>query len=181
MSEATPEATTTTPATTEPAPAETKSFTQDDVNAMLAKQKREQFGDYGDLKTKAQRLEEIEEQQKTEQQRHADVAAKAQRDADEARAESLRYKAAATYKVDPDYFDLLGTGDEETISGRAERVGTLLRENADMKVELDALRQGRPAPVQARPTTALKPGATPEQFQTEDDATYARLFGADAR
>lgn len=171
---------------TEAQPAETQppaAFTQDQVNAMLAEQKRKQsekFGDLAELKAKADRLAEIEESQKSEQQRHADAAAKAQRDAEDARAEALRYKAAATHKVDPDYFDLLGNGDEDTISSRAERVGGLLAlrtENEALKAELEALRSGRPAPTNGRPTTALKPGATPEHAQTEDDALYAALYG----
>lgn len=173
-----PETPSPTPTPTEPATP--KSFTQDDVNAMLAKQKREQFGDYGDLKARAAKLAEIEESQKTEQQRHADAAAQSKREADEARAEALRYKAAATHKVDVDNFDLLGSGTEEEVSARAERVGALLSlrdENVQLKAELDALRAGKPAPLPGRPVAALKPGATPEHNPTEDDVLYNSLFG----
>lgn len=127
----------------------------------------------------AQRLQELEDAQKSEQQRHADAAAVAQKERDEARAESLRYKAAATHKVDPDYFDLLGTGTEDEITARAERVGGLLAvkaENDQLKAELDALKQGKPAPANGRPTPALKPGATPEHDKSEDDVLYESLF-----
>ncbi len=169
------------PKPTDPKSTETPSFSQEQVNALLAEQKRkerERFAGYDDLKAKATEFDKLAEAQKTEQQRHAEAAAKAQKDADEARAETLRYKAAAEHGVGKDYFDLLGSGDEETITARAERVGSLVKENAQMKAELEALRAGKPAPVTGRPTEALKPGATPEQAKTEDDVIYERIYGA---
>lgn len=155
-----------------------QTFTQEDLDRILADRlRRAKPADYDDLKAKADRLAEIEDAQKSEQQRHADAAAAAQRERDEARSEALRYKAAATHKVDSDYFDLLGSGSEEQIVQRAERVGTLLAENAQMKAELEALRAGKPAPTSGTPVAALKPGATPEANKTEDDVLYERLFG----
>lgn len=74
MSETPPE---TPPAETPPEGA--KSFTQEQVNAMLAEQKRkgsEKFADYGDLKAKAARLDEIEAANATE----LDKAVKTARD-----------------------------------------------------------------------------------------------------
>jgi multidrug efflux pump subunit AcrA (membrane-fusion protein) len=192
MSEATPEApqtptpntpTPTPPAPTEPAPSEPatpKSFTQDEVNAMLAKQKREQFGDYGDLKAQAARLAEIEESQKTEQERAAEAARKAQQDAADARAEALRYKAAATHGISEDYFDLLGSGDEEAVNNRAERIGALVKtasEIEQLRAEVEALRTGKPVPTSSRPIESLRPGATPTSPQNEDDVLYNSLFG----
>lgn len=183
MSEPTPEAPVPTePPTPPPAePVTEKSFTQDDVNAMLAKQKREQFGDYGDLKAQAARLAELEESQRTEAEKVAARAATAEKERDEARAQSLRYDAAITHGVGKDYFDLLGSGTEEEIASRAERVGGLLKvqsENEQLKAELEALRTGKPAPLNGRPVEALKPGATPTTDQTQDDLDYAALFGA---
>lgn len=129
----------------------------------------------------AKRLQEIEDAQKTEQQRLAERQAQIERERDEARAEGLRYKAAATHGISEDHFDLLGAGDEETITQRAERLGALLKaasEVEQLRAEVEALRAGRPAPTTARPIEQLKPGATPEHAQTQDDADYAALFGA---
>lgn len=39
----------------------------------------------------------------------------------------------------------------------------------------------KPALTSGRPVADLKPGATPEAYQNEDDANYARLFGPNAR
>lgn len=74
-----------------PAPAE-KTFTQADVDRLmgerLARQKDQitaQFADYEDLKTAAQRLKEIEDAQKSEQQKATDkIAELNQRLADQA-------------------------------------------------------------------------------------------------
>lgn len=128
----------------------------------------------------AKRLAELEDRDKSEQQRAADARAAAERERDDARAESLRYKAAATHKIGPDYFDLLGNGTEDEITARAERLGTLLAKDAEidrLTTELDAARLGRNAPTTARPTAALRPGASPSEAPSEDDSNYAALFG----
>lgn len=170
--QSTPEASTETPAV--------QTFSQEQVNALLAEQKRkvsERFAGFDDLKAKAEKFDEAQEAAKSEQERAADAARRAQEEANAARSEALRYKAAATHKVDADYFDLLGGGTEEEITGRAERVGGLLSELASLRAEVEALRAGRPAPTNGRPVVALKPGATPESAQTEDDVLYNSLFG----
>lgn len=126
------------------------------------------------LATEAQKLKEA---QQTEAERIAARATAAERERDEAKAEGLRYKAAATHGISEDYFDLLGSGDAETISDRAERVGGLLKENAALKAEVEALRAGKPAPTNGRPVEALKPGATPEESKTSDDLIYEAVYG----
>jgi|GEM_PF-3201216 len=128
----------------------------------------------------ARRLQEIEESQKSEAQKQADATAKAIRDAEEAKAETLRYKVAATHKVGEDFFDLLGSGDEETLTGRAQRLSTLLeaqQENEQLKAQIAALQAGKPVPTPGRPVVALKPGASPQDAQTEGDLIYSSLFG----
>lgn len=167
-----PEATTTEttppPAAEQPKPAETVDFWKQKA--------REQESRAKSNAEAARRLQEIEDAQKSEQQRTADRQQAIERERDEARAEGLRYKAAAKHGIGEDYFDLLGSGDEDTISARAERVGGLIKENAAMKAELEALRAGKPAPTPGRPVEALKPGATPENSQSEDDVLYNSLF-----
>lgn len=116
---------------------------------------------------------ELEESQKTEQQKTADRAIAAERQRDDAIADGLRYKAAAKHGIGEDYFDLLGSGDEEAIDGRALRIGTLLglrTENEQLKADLEALRAGRPVP--SRPTEALRPGATPAPSSDLADNSY---------
>lgn len=167
--EANPTTETTPPAAEQPKPTETVDFWKQKA--------REQEQRAKSNAEAAKRLQEIEDAQKTEQQRLADRQTAIERERDEARAEGLRYKAAATHGISEDYFDLLGTGDEETISSRAERVGGLIKENATLRAEVEALRAGKPAPPNGRPVEALKPGATPENATSEDDVLYSSLFG----
>lgn len=157
-------ATETQPAAETPKPTETVEFWKQKA--------REQEQRAKSNATKAQEFDQLQESQKTEQQKIAERAATAERERDEAKADGLRYKAAAKHGINEDYFDLLGSGDEETISSRAERVGGLLKENAEMKAELEALRAGKPAPANGRPTEALKPGASPEPVSGAQGHAY---------
>jgi hypothetical protein len=119
----------------------------------------------------AKRLQEIEDAQKTAEQKAAEAAARTQQELAEARTDAARYKAAAKFQVPEDYFDLLGSGDEEQIVGRAERLGSLIglrAENERLTAELETLRQGKPST--QRPTEALRPGATPSETPIADDA-----------
>lgn len=134
-----------------------------------------------DLRPFKQRVAEIEDSQRTEAERAAHAAAQAQRERDDARAEALRYQVAATHGVGKDYFDLLGTGDEETMTGRAQRLSGLItaqQENEQLKAEIAALRAGKPSPATIRPVADLKPGASPDNQPTEGDVIYQSLFGS---
>jgi hypothetical protein len=133
-----------------------------------------------ELEPQAAKARELEEAQQTEAERIAARATAAERERDEARADGLRYKAAAAHGIGEDYFDLLGSGDEEAIKSRAERVGSLIKaqsEIAQLRAEVEALRAGKPVPNGARPIESLRPGATPTDNQSEDDVLYNSLFG----
>lgn len=71
----------------------------------------------------AKRLAEIEEANKTEAQKTADALAAAQRDAETARAEALRYRIASKHQVSDEDAELFLTGtDEETLTRQAQRL-----------------------------------------------------------
>jgi hypothetical protein len=179
MSESTPEATATDPQTAAPAapetpapeaPAAPKPTETVDFWKAKAREQEKRAKDNADA---ARRLGEIEDAQKSAEQRATEATARLQQEAADARAETLRYKAAATHKIDPDYFDLLGSGDEETIGGRAALIGDLLaarNERDKLKADIESLQQSRPAPATSRPTPNLQPGATPVQVTTDDDS-----------
>lgn len=176
-----------TPAPATGAPVETPAELGDAGKAAIDRMKAER--DEANRKVReltpaAQELAALKEAQLTNEQRAAAQAATAERERDEARADGLRYKAAAKHGITEDTdLELLGSGDEAVIAARAERVGNLLKlavENEQLKAELEALKAGKPAPVSGRPTEALKPGATPEGSKTEDDLTYEALYGTQA-
>lgn len=177
MSETTPEAAPATEAaeTTTPETPATEAVKPTETVDFWKAKAREQENRAKANAEAARRLQEIEDAQKTEAQRLADRQAEIERERDEARAEGLRYKAAATHGVHPDYFDLLGSGTEEEITARAERVGAFLKvssEHEQMKAELEALRQGKPTPASGRPTASLKPGASATPVEPAEDDSY---------
>ena len=185
MSEQTPE----TPAA--PAPeANAQQVAEQNVDALpewareaISKANKEAAGyrtKVRELEPLAQEAQQLKEAQQTEAERVAARASAAERERDEAKAEGLRYKAAATHGIGEDYFDLLGSGNADEIGERAQKVGALLQvqsENAQLRAEIEALRAGKPAPTTARPIESLRPGATPEHTQSEDDVLYTSLFG----
>jgi predicted phage gp36 major capsid-like protein len=121
-------------------------------------------GQVEQLKPQADQFRALEEASKSEAQRLAEQADTARRDAESARAEAVRYKAAATHRIPVDHFDLLGSGTEDEILARAEKLAGLLAAQATTV-----------AP-QGRPVEQLKPGASPSEALNEDDALYAQLF-----
>lgn len=164
---------TTEPAAEAPKPTETVEFWKQKAREQEARAKSNADA--------ARRVQELEDAQKSETQKLADAAARSAQEAAEARAEMSRYKVAAAHGVTEDYFDLLGSGDEATITARAEKIKPLLSlaaENEQLKAELDALKAGKPAPTNSRPVAALKPGASPEGSKTSADEAYEAIFGA---
>ena len=142
-----------------------RTFTQDDLDKAVRdrlNREKAKYADYGDLKAKADQLDQLTAAQKTAEQRAADDLAKAQKAAADALAEAVRYKAAGKAGIDPesDDFALIGSGDEETVMTRAARLGALLaseRELSQLKEQ-----QGRTqVPDSGRPRPVLRPGATP--------------------
>jgi murein DD-endopeptidase MepM/ murein hydrolase activator NlpD len=106
---------------------EVKTFTQDEVNALLAKQKREHRAEVSGLQSKV-------EEGKTLEQRLAEVEQRAAK----AEAAALRSDIAAKHGISAEDRDLFLTGvDEETLTAQAQR---LAQREADRK------KQGNVAP-----------------------------------
>jgi len=71
----------------------------------------------------AKRLAELEESQKSEAQKLADAKAAAEREAEQARAEALRWRVAAKHGISDEDAELFLTGtDEETLTKQATRL-----------------------------------------------------------
>lgn len=74
----------------------------------------------------AKRLAEIEESQKTETQKLSDAKAAAESDAQQARADALRWRTAAKFGITDEDAETFLTGtDEETLTRQAERLAAL--------------------------------------------------------
>lgn len=100
--------------------------TQDEFNARLShrlERERAKFSDYDDLKAKAAQLDAIEEANKSELEKANERADQAERDRDQQRVESLRWRVAAKHGITDADADLFLTGtDEETLTRQAERL-----------------------------------------------------------
>jgi len=104
------------PTTTEPTTEQT--FTQEQVNRMMAQTRREErgkFADYGELKTRATRADELEQEKLTEAERMEARAIEAEKKAADAQqqiasamiASEVKVRASAMGIIDPDAAYLL--------------------------------------------------------------------------
>lgn len=110
----------------------------------------------------AERLAAIEEANKTETQKAADALAAAQREAEEARAEALRYRIASKFQIgDEDAALFLTASDEETLTAQAQRLSDR---------EAERKKQGNHVPNEGRKTPAV---------EGDDRAAVRALFGGD--
>ena len=102
--------------TTEPTPEQT--FTQEQVNRMMAQTRRDErgkFSDYGELKTRATRADELEQEKLTETERMEARAVEAEKKAADAQqqiasamiASEVKIRASAMGVIDPDAAYLL--------------------------------------------------------------------------
>lgn len=128
-----------------------------------------------ELKPRAEQFAALEEASKSDAQRLQDAATAAQRQAQEAQSETLRLRVALKHGISEDDFDLLGSGTEEQIAGRAQRI-------ADLRAAAVAAQVPPTSPTSPsrRPVEQLRPGATPTTQLSEDDQVYAAIFGAQA-
>jgi alanyl-tRNA synthetase len=111
----------------------------------------------------AEELAKIREAQMSAEEKAAKDAELTRQELENIRAENIRYKAAALHGISEEYFDLLGTGSEEEILIRAERIGELedaANELAQLKAAIAAQAQqaGDEARAPGAPVASLKPG-----------------------
>jgi len=132
------------------------------LNALGLKSKAE----LDSLREAAGKYAEVEESQKTEQQKLTDRATAAEQQLADVQAANARLMAAATHNIPPELIEFLGSGSEEDINARAETLAERLKATA-------------PAPpVNKRPVESLTPGAAPSSAKPADpDAWIRNLAG----
>lgn len=114
--------------TTEAA-AEVRTFTQEQVNDLIAREKgkiQSKFADYGDLKAAADRLAEIEQANASELEKAQGKLSKAEQAAASAEAKLLRYEVANDKEVPAKLVPLLTATTKEDLEAQAD----LILENA---------------------------------------------------
>lgn len=107
----------------------TPPASQEEFNQIIEKRlerERAKFSDYDDLREKAAKLDEIEQANKTEQQRYEERLTQAEQSAAEARTEALRFRVATKFGISDENAELFLTGtDEDTLTKQAERLADL--------------------------------------------------------
>lgn len=111
---------------TEPAD---RTFTQEDVNRLLAQERRTQesrFAGYDELKAKADQFDQLEEANRTELERATARAEKAEKDLAASQAAQLRMQVAAAAKLPADMASRLQGDTAEELEADAEKLAELL-------------------------------------------------------
>lgn len=125
----------------------TPPASQDELNRIIADRlSRERakfeakFGDYDDVKQKAARLDEIEASNRTEIEKAQTAANTWEQTAQQAQTELARLRVATKYGITEDHLDLLGSGTEEELTARAERLAALTTAKTEQEPQRRELR-----------------------------------------
>jgi hypothetical protein len=114
-------------------------------------------------RTAARKLADMERSQMSEQQKlQADLAA-AQAEAAEARETHFRLMAAATHDLPADFVEFLGSGTEEVINGRADKLASAMEGHVQSRVDAELLKLGFQRT--DGPNNGNGQGGTPGPFQ----------------
>ena len=134
---------------------ETSTFTQEQVDAIVAdrlKRERAKYADYDDLKAKATKFDEMEEAEKTELQKATEKADALQAQLDQItksnKVRDLRMKVSKETGVP---YDLLSGEDEESCKTQAEAILKFANPNGYPKVK----DSGEPSHVSGKKTRDL--------------------------
>ena len=115
----------------EPQGPEPRTFTQEEVNELMGKVRREvtgKFPDYEELKEKAAAYDEAQEKAKTELEKAQEAAAKANEELSALRAEKARNDLAAKVSAATGVpASLITGGDEESMTASANAIAAFAR------------------------------------------------------
>ena len=115
-------------------------------------------------------VETYRQSQLTKEQALEERAQVAERDRAAALGEALRLRVAAEHGVSADNLALLGQGGEDELRANAKRL-------ADLQTAAAATAVPHGPPTPQRPVENLRPGATPTEQPSDDEALWLSLFG----
>lgn len=114
----------------------TPPATQEDLNRIIAdrvSREKAKYADYGDLKSKASKFDELSEAQKSEVQKALDRAVAAESELQASKSESLRLSVIAKHQIPEEYQGLIVGSTEEELTERASKVAALLAVQTEEK------------------------------------------------
>ncbi|MEO3856228.1 hypothetical protein [Acrocarpospora sp. B8E8] len=145
------------------------------------------YGDYkpDQVKAMASRIAEIEDAQKTDQQRMIERAEAAEKRAHDAEVARARLLAAATHDLPASLLDRLGGGTEDEINEYAEALAGEIETIVSARVDAEVARRMAEIPpveprhaANTRPVESLSPGALPDAGDADDpNVVFRRLLG----
>lgn len=136
------------------AAAEPQTFDADYVKALRAEAAKYRTEAKANADAAA-KLREIEDAQKSEAQRAQEALAAAQRDAETARLEALRYRVGVSAGLPPEAISRLQGATEDEIAADAAKLADLLKPAAP--------------PVAGKPAATFQSGAVPPEAQSPTD------------
>jgi hypothetical protein len=151
-----------TPAETAPAEQAKPTRSVEELEAELAKTRREAANYRVKLKEVepiAKKALEAEEAEKTEIQKADERAQAAEKREKETLEGYQRLELAVHYHIEPEDIDLIGAGTREEMDARAQRLAALTA----------AAAKATPPPTN-QPVEGLRPGASPEPARAPDDS-----------
>lgn len=107
-----------------------KTFTQEQVNDLVAREKgnlQRRYADYDDLKTKASKFDELAESQKTDLERVTGERDTFKAQADQAGVENLRLRVALDKQLPSELIDRLQGATKEEMEADADKLLTLVK------------------------------------------------------
>lgn len=118
--------------------AATEAADTTDWKAMARKHERE-------AKAARERLQEIEDRDKSEVQKAADRASAAEKERDEARRDAMRLKVGVDKRLPAEIVELLKGDSEEEMAAHADRLATVVKQAVRPSGDVDQGRRGDPA------------------------------------
>lgn len=117
-----------------------KTFTQDQVNDLIAKEKgkiQSRYEGFDRIKAKAEELDRIKEENASELDKAQGKLSKAEERAQQAEAKLLRFEVAAEKQVPSDALDLLTGNTREELEAKADKLLELVKSRTDTDKEPD--------------------------------------------
>lgn len=111
-----------------------KTFTQAQVNDLIAREKgklQSRYEGFDEIKAKAARLDEIEEANASEVEKANKAKTKAETERDEAKARLLRYEVANKKEIPAEAIDLLSGSTQEELEASADKILSLVKSRSE--------------------------------------------------
>lgn len=142
-----------------------KTFTQEEVSKLLEGNRKQLQAENQELRVKADRLDKIEQANKSDMEKLQEAVSVAEQRADKAESQAMRATVQAAHGIsDDDAALFLTASDEETLTAQAKRL-------ADR--EVDRKKRGNVAPLEGGTAKTNNPG------EDELSEFTRQLFGAD--